>query len=94
MQELPIETLKMTARGHISITPPRVFTDIILQVSVEGTVSEADLEALAREASRGCFAENTLMKAIPVTTEIRLNGRKVFNWTNGPEVQNAPTPAR
>ena len=90
VQDLPIQTLKMIARGHLAISPPRAFTDMIFQVSVEGTVSEAQLETLAREASSGCFAENTLKKAIPVTTELRLNGRKILSWTHGPEGASTP----
>ncbi len=84
VRELPVDTLKMIMRGHLSISHPRAFRDIIFQVYIEGALSEAELEDLAREASRGCFAENTLSKGIPVTTEVHLNGSKVLGWTHGP----------
>ena len=84
-QELPIDTLKLTAGGHFSLQPPRTFQDLLFQVHLEGALSEAQLETLARQASRDCLLENTLGKAMTVTTEVHLNGRKALTLTRGPQ---------
>ena len=88
VQELPIESLKMIVRAHISQELPSAFRDIIFQVYLEGPVPEAQLEGLAREASRHCFVENTLEKAIPITTEVHVNGRKALTLNRGPQAGN------
>jgi hypothetical protein len=41
--------------------------------------------SLAQEASDRCFVENTLAKALPVTTELHLNGKKIRTSTRGPQ---------
>jgi uncharacterized OsmC-like protein len=41
--------------------------------------------SLAQEASDRCFVENTLAKAIPVTTELHLNGKKIRTSIRGPQ---------
>ena len=85
--ELPIETLEMTVRGHHQLELPRLFQDVIFQVYLEGAIPESELEALAQEASRLCFAENTLGKGIPITTEVHLNGRKALTLTRDPHAE-------
>ena len=59
---------KMLARAH-NDREARVLTDMIYQVDLTGTISEADAESLARAASERCFVENTIAKALPITTE-------------------------
>lgn len=88
VQELPIESLKMIVRAHISQELPSAFRDMIFQVYVEGAISEIQLESLAREASAHCFVENTLEKAMPITTDVHLNGRKVITLNRGPHAGN------
>ncbi|HEX9879692.1 MAG TPA: OsmC family protein [Candidatus Binatia bacterium] len=83
-KEIPIDSLKVTARAHHS-QEKRAFKDMIFQVYLEGgAVAEAAVD-LAREASARCFVENTLNKSIPVTTEVHLNGKKILSSTRGPE---------
>ncbi|MCH7879684.1 MAG: RpiB/LacA/LacB family sugar-phosphate isomerase [candidate division Zixibacteria bacterium] len=71
------------ARAH-NDRETRVFKDIIYQVDLTGSLSEADVETLARQASDRCFVENTLSKVIPITTEVHLNGKKVLSFTRKP----------
>jgi uncharacterized OsmC-like protein len=77
---LPVESIKMLARAH-NDREARVFTDMIYQVDLTGTISEADAESLARAASERCFVENTIAKALPIATEVRLNGKKIISFT-------------
>ncbi|MBM2810719.1 MAG: OsmC-like protein [Chloroflexi bacterium] len=85
MQErpLPLESMKVLARAH-NDRQARVFTDMVFQVSLTGPISPADAEALARDASKRCFVENTLEKAIPITTEVSLNGEPLVTLARVP----------
>ncbi len=80
---MPVESMKLLARAH-NDRETRVFKDIIYQVDLTGSLSEADVETLARQASDRCFVENTLSKVIPITTEVHLNGKKVLSFTREP----------
>jgi len=75
-----VDSIKMVARAH-NDRDARVFTDMIYQVDLAGSISEADAERLARPASERCFVENTIAKALPITTEVSLNGKKVVAFT-------------
>ncbi|MGH7798923.1 MAG: OsmC family protein [Candidatus Binatia bacterium] len=77
---MPVESIKMLARAY-NDREARVFTDMIYQVDLTGSLSEADAETLAKAASERCFVENTMAKAIPITTEVHLNGKKVVTFT-------------
>ncbi|MFQ5681944.1 MAG: OsmC family protein [Candidatus Binatia bacterium] len=81
---VPIDTMKMTVRGHHS-RESRAFKDMIFEIRLEGSASTEQAEGLAREASARCFVENTLAKAIPLTTEVYLNGSKFLTLARGPE---------
>ena len=83
-KDIPIDSLKVTARAHHS-GEARAFQDMIFQVYLEGDCPEDQAEALARDASARCYVENTLNKSIPVTTEVSLNGKKILATTRGPE---------
>ncbi len=76
--------MKVTTRAHHS-QEARAFKDMIFQVYLEGRCSADQAQKLAREASARCFVENMLNKAIPVTTEVHLNGNKILTSTRGPE---------
>ncbi len=78
-----VTSMKLLARAH-NDRGSRDFKDIVYQVDLTGTLSEADAENLARQASDRCFVENTLSKVIPITTEVNLNGKKVFSFTREP----------
>jgi len=77
---MPVESIKMLARAH-NDREARVFKDMIYEVNLTGPISTADAETLARAASDRCFVENTIAKAIPITTEVHLNGQKVLTLT-------------
>ena len=83
-KDIPIDSLNVTARGHHS-AELRAFKDMIFQVYLEGSCSEDQAVSLAQEASDRCFVENTLAKALPVTTELHLNGKKIRTSTRGPQ---------
>jgi uncharacterized OsmC-like protein len=83
-QELPIENMKIMVRGHMQRDLPRAFTDMIFEVRLEGGASTEQVANLARDASVRCFVENTLGKAIPITTEVYLNKEKVLTLNRSP----------
>lgn len=75
----------MTVRGHIYRETPSSFRDMIFEVQIEGNVTDGQIDTLARAASGYCFVENTLVKAIPIRTEVRLNGRRLLTLNRGPQ---------
>ena len=77
---MPVQSIKMLARAH-NDREARVFKDMIYEVNLTGDLSAAAAEVLARAASERCFVENTMAKAIPITTEVHLNGKKVVTFT-------------
>ncbi len=48
-----------------------------------------EVKTLAQEASANCFVENTLAKAIPLTTEVFLNGEKALTLKRIPGVTDS-----
>jgi uncharacterized OsmC-like protein len=84
-KELPIENIKMMVRAHTIRQKPRAFTDMIFEVRLDGAASAAEVKALAQDASANCFVENTLAKAIPLTTEVFLNDTKVVTLKRTPD---------
>jgi uncharacterized OsmC-like protein len=80
---LPVESIRMLARAH-NDRQAKIFTDMIFQVSLTGPITPADAEALARAASDRCYVENTLARAIPLTTEVELNGERVATLSRRP----------
>jgi uncharacterized OsmC-like protein len=78
-----VEGIKMLARAH-NDREAKIFTDMIFQVSLTGSITPERAEALARAASARCYVENTLVKAIPLTTELELNGRRVATLSRTP----------
>lgn len=77
---LPVDSIKMVARAH-NDREARIFTDMIYQVELTGSISAPEAEALAKAASERCFVENTIAKSLPITTEVSLNGKKVLSFT-------------
>jgi uncharacterized OsmC-like protein len=75
----PVESIKMMARAHHD-REARVFTDIVYHIHLTGPISPTDAEVLARAASERCFVENTIARAMPITTEVHLNGEKVLTF--------------
>jgi uncharacterized OsmC-like protein len=75
---MPMESIKMLARAH-NDREARVFTDVIYQVDLTGSLSEADAETLTKAASERCFVENT--KSLPITTEGVGTERRCVSFT-------------
>jgi uncharacterized OsmC-like protein len=88
-RELPVEDLKVMARVHLVRNLPSFFKDMVFEVRLEGKLTDAEIEALAREASRHCFVENTLAKSMSITTEVRFNGQKLLTLNRNPEEELA-----
>jgi uncharacterized OsmC-like protein len=84
-KELPVENIKLMVRAHTIRQKPRAFTDMIFEVRLDGAASAAEVRVLAQEASANCFVENTLAKAIPLTTEVFLNDTKVATLKRKPD---------
>jgi uncharacterized OsmC-like protein len=80
---LPIESMTFLARAH-NDREAKCFTDMIFQVNLTGPLSPADAEALAHAASERCYVENTLALAIPLTTELSLNGQRIATLARHP----------
>jgi uncharacterized OsmC-like protein len=77
---MAVESIKMLARAH-NDRDARVFTNMVYQVELTGSLSEADAQELAKAASARCFVENTIAKSLPITTEVSLNDKKVVSFT-------------
>jgi uncharacterized OsmC-like protein len=77
---MPVDSIKMVARAH-NDRDARVFTDMIYQIELTGSISAPEAETLAKSASERCFVENTIAKSLPMTTEVSLNGKKVVSFT-------------
>ena len=50
-------------------------TAVRTHFEVESDAAEADVRALIRNAKQGCFAENMITTAVPLTSTINLNGQ-------------------
>jgi uncharacterized OsmC-like protein len=83
-QSIAIDSMKIMARAH-NDREAKIFTDMAFQVSLTGSITPAEAEALARAAAGRCYVENTLERAIPLKTEVELNGQPVVTLTRGPE---------
>ncbi len=84
-KDLPVDDLKMMARAHFQQDLPRRMQDMVVEIHVEGGISEEALRELAHEAGERCFVSNTLDKAIPITKEVYLNGTKALTIELGPD---------
>jgi uncharacterized OsmC-like protein len=88
-KELSVENIRLMVRAHTIRNKPRAFTDMIFEVRLDGALSVNEVKTLAQEASANCFVENTLAKAIPLTTEVFLNGEKALTLKRIPGVTDS-----
>ncbi|MHB8566334.1 MAG: OsmC-related (seleno)protein [Nitrososphaerales archaeon] len=84
IRDLKVDDLEMTARAHYDMAKTRDFTDFIYDVHLSGKESKENVLELLYEAERRCFVHQTLKKAIPLTTNVFLNGVQVVSHTLGP----------
>ncbi len=54
--------------------PGAAFEEVTFAVSIQSTAPTERVKKLIRHAERGCHAEQTLRRPIPVKTTARLNG--------------------
>jgi len=80
-----IDSMEMTARAHYDRSKLRRFTDIIYEVRLLGSESEERAIELLHEAEDRCFTHQSLRRAVPLTTILSLNGKRIAISTLGPE---------
>lgn len=57
--------------------PGAAFENVTFAVEIQSPASPEQVKQLIRHAERGCHAEQTFRKPIPVTTTTTLNGSKI-----------------
>ncbi len=91
IEGLNIDNLAAIARGHTDRRIDGYFTDFVFDIKMDGKESEERIRQVAKESERFCFAHNTLKRAVPVTTNVTLNGKLVYASTSDPEeMRNSP----
>jgi|GEM_PF-382141 uncharacterized OsmC-like protein len=94
LENLGIDALEATVRGHIDRRIDGSFNDIIVDIRIRGRSEEAEkIRRVAKDCERLCFVHNTLRRALPLTTNIELNGQAVYKSTVGPEIAGATSPS-
>ncbi|HUI86963.1 MAG TPA: OsmC family protein [Nitrososphaerales archaeon] len=85
MKDLKVDTLEMTARGHVDLAKVGGhMTDIVYDVRLTGAETKEKLVDMLTEAEGMCFVHQTLKRAIPITANISMNGADVTSHTVGP----------
>lgn len=85
IRDLKVDTLEMTARMHVDLAKPGGhITDLIYDVKLSGTEDKTKLEEMLHEAEGMCFVHQTLKRAIPLTSNINMNGADVTSHTLSP----------
>lgn len=76
-----IQDLNMTVTGELSKQAPIQYVSIHILYDFKGEEAEqqAALNAVTDSQEKYCGVSSMLKKAIPVTWEIKYNGREVFN---------------
>lgn len=89
--KLNFDSMEITAIAHVRRKPQehqesnvREFTDFTYDVRLTGSEEIQTLEKLVVEGENRCYVHQTLKKAIPLTTNLFLNGTQVLSHTVGP----------
>ena len=86
MNNLKIDTLEMTARAHVDLAKPGGhMTDVVYDVRLTGSETKENLIGMLKEAEGMCFVHQTLKRAVPLTSNISLNGSDITSHTVGPD---------
>ncbi len=80
-----IDTLEMTALAHYDRGELRRFTDIVYNVRLTGSETKEKAIRLLHEAEERCFVHQTLKFALPLTSNLSLNGEDIASHTVGVE---------
>ncbi len=94
IRNLNIDTMEITARAHYDVARTREFSDMIYDLRLTGNETPEKTIELLHAAENRCFPHRTLSKAIPLTTNLSLNGTTITSHTMGPSdspVQRAQT---
>ncbi len=75
-EAIAIDSLKLVARAHFDRRlVGGILKDVIYDLQLESAATPANIEAVAREAEKACYAHNTLVSAgVELTTKVSLNG--------------------
>jgi organic hydroperoxide reductase OsmC/OhrA len=57
--------------------PGAAFESVSFAVSIQSSAPAEQVQKLIQHAKRGCHAEQSFRKPIPVTTTATLNGKKI-----------------
>ncbi len=76
-EAIAIDSLKLVARAHFDRRlVGGILQDVIYDLRLESAASPSDIERVAREAEKACYAHNTLVSAgVELTTNVSLNGQ-------------------
>jgi uncharacterized OsmC-like protein len=85
IENLDIDNLEATVRGHTDRRIDGYFTDFVFDVRMDGKETEEKIKQVAKESERLCFVHNTLKRAVPCVTNIVMNGKLIYSDTIGPE---------
>lgn len=77
-RDVPIDDLKITARGHFDRVLGGSFKEIIYDLRISSEAARETILNLSREAERMCYAHNTLSKAgVKMITNLFLNEKQI-----------------
>jgi len=76
-KDIPLSSMKTTARGHFDRRVGGAFNDIIYEVSIESPADVDLIRLVAREAEEMCYAHNTLKKVVRMQTILMFNGKRI-----------------
>lgn len=83
-ENMNIDGLRAIIRGHTISGIDGRFSDFVFDISVDGNESEENIKHLATESERFCFIGNTLKRAVPCTTNVKLNGKEILRMESRP----------
>jgi uncharacterized OsmC-like protein len=78
IEDLDIDSLEAIVRGHTDRRIDGYFTDFVFDISMTGGEPPEKIKQVARESERLCFVHNTLKRAVPVTTHVKLNNQVIY----------------
>ncbi|MGH2510623.1 MAG: OsmC-related (seleno)protein [Ktedonobacteraceae bacterium] len=85
IRDFKIDTMEITARAHVDRAKVRKFVDVIYDIRLTGMETKEGAIQLLHEAEEMCFVHQTLKDAIPITSNLSLNGTQIATHTLGPD---------
>jgi len=84
LDELKINSMSMSARGHFNRKLGGTFSELVFDVKISGAEKSARVKRLSRDAEGQCYASNTLKKAVKLVTNIEYNGGLLLTLSSTP----------